>query len=136
MGPMGPMMGRWPGGSGDAATLLGALVVLLVLFVLALVALSALRGTGMPAAGLRRRQPGDVLRERYARGEIGWQAYQEALVNLLKDRYVRGELELAEYEQRLARLLQPGLSHGSNASTGHDPVSPRRASDSDGEAGG
>ena len=133
MGPMGPMMGRWPGGSGDAATLLGALVVLLVLFVLALVALSALRGTGMPAAGLRRRQPGDVLRERYARGEIGWQAYQEALVNLLKDRYVRGELELAEYEQRLAQLLQPGLPH---RSAGQDPVSPRRPSDSNREAGG
>ena len=52
--------------------------------------------------------PENTLRDRYARGEIGQQAYLDALTDILKDRYVRGELTSEEYEERLGVLLEPG----------------------------
>jgi len=129
-------MRGWPGG-GEAASWLGALVVLFVLLLVALVALSAWRGAGLPVVRSQRRRPEDVLRERYARGAIGWAAYQEALENLLKDRYVRGELELAEYEERLKRLLHRGPPDEREVGAGLASRSlEQRSADADREAGG
>lgn len=45
--------------------------------------------------------PDEILRERFARGEVTRDQYREATVDLLKDRYVRGELTLEEYEARV-----------------------------------
>lgn len=48
--------------------------------------------------------PRDVLRDRYARGEISREQYLEAIADILKDMYVRGEITLEEFERRLERL--------------------------------
>ncbi len=49
--------------------------------------------------------PEEVLRQRYARGELTRDQYQDAIVELLKGRYVTGEMTLEEYEARVATLL-------------------------------
>ncbi len=49
--------------------------------------------------------PEEVLRLRYARGEINQAQYHEALIDMLKDRYIRGELTTTEFEARLRTLL-------------------------------
>lgn len=49
--------------------------------------------------------PDQLLRVRFASGEITRQQYQDALVDILKDRYIRGEIELNEFDDRLTRLL-------------------------------
>ena len=105
MGPMGPMMGGWQVGGGtviDWGT--PAVVVLLLALLLAGVALIAWHGSGV-RLGRREGSPGETLRERYARGELTKQQYQEALEAVLQDRYVRGEIDLEEFETRLAGLL-------------------------------
>jgi hypothetical protein len=50
--------------------------------------------------------PVDVLRRRYAAGEIGQTAFRQQLTDLLKERYVRGDLTLAEFENRVRHLYQ------------------------------
>ena len=50
--------------------------------------------------------PLDVLRRRYAAGEIGQTAFRQQLTDLLKERYVRGDLTLAEFEARVRHLYQ------------------------------
>ncbi|MBI3979674.1 MAG: SHOCT domain-containing protein [Chloroflexi bacterium] len=102
MGPMGPMMGGGPWGSG-VLSWPGQMLLVLFILALGLVALALWRRDGR----VRRRPllPEEMLRERYAAGEITRQQYQEALVDVLKGRYVLGELDLAEYELRLGRLL-------------------------------
>ena len=50
--------------------------------------------------------PVDVLRLRYAAGEIGQTAFRAQLTDLLKERYVRGDLTLAEFESRVRQLYQ------------------------------
>ena len=98
---MGPMMG------GGMLWFL-IVVVLVLLLVLGLIALGVL-GVGGALGRRRPSSPEDILRERYARGEIGHQAYQDALGDVLKDRYMRGELTSEEYEGRVAVLLgRPG----------------------------
>ena len=79
-------------------------IVLVLLLVLGLFALGVL-GVGGALGRRRPASPEDVLRDRYARGEIGRQAYLDALGDVLKDRYVRGELTSEEYEDRVAVLL-------------------------------
>lgn len=101
MGPMGPPMG-W-GGSTAILLLLGVAVLVVLALALIAVAGRGSRATTLPPAP---RSPEDLLRERYARGEIGRQQYLEALGDILKDRYIRGELDLNEYEARLDVLLQ------------------------------
>lgn len=49
--------------------------------------------------------PEEVLRQRYARGELTRDQYQEAIIELLKGRYVTGEMSLEEYEARVATLI-------------------------------
>lgn len=51
------------------------------------------------------RAPADILRERYAKGEINREQYREALVDFLKDRYVHGEITLDEFEERVEKLF-------------------------------
>ena len=52
----------------------------------------------------------DVLRLRYAAGEIGQTEFRTRLTELLKERYVRGELTLPEFESRVRHLyLDPAL---------------------------
>jgi hypothetical protein len=54
--------------------------------------------------------PVEVLRRRYAAGEIGQTEFRTRLVELLKERYVRGDLTLSEYEARVSSvLLDPAL---------------------------
>ena len=50
--------------------------------------------------------PVDVLRRRYAAGEIGQTAFRAQLTDLLQERYVRGDLTLAEFEARVRQLYQ------------------------------
>ena len=50
--------------------------------------------------------PVDVLRRRYAAGEIGQTAFRAQLTDLLKERYVRGDLTLGEFEARVRQLYQ------------------------------
>ena len=47
--------------------------------------------------------PEEILRARFARGELTRDQYRESVVELLKDRYVRDELTLEEYEARVER---------------------------------
>ncbi|MBI4505989.1 MAG: SHOCT domain-containing protein, partial [Chloroflexi bacterium] len=61
--------------------------------------------SGARATVDRPRSADDLLSERFARGELTRQQYQEALVDILKDRYVRGEVDLEGYEAHLALLL-------------------------------
>lgn len=50
--------------------------------------------------------PVDLLRRRYAAGEIGQTVFRRQLTDLLKERYVRGDLTLAEFESRVHHLYQ------------------------------
>ena len=54
-----------------------------------------------PASSYHGTSPEEILRERFARGEVTRDQYREAMVDMLKDRYVRGELTLEEYEARV-----------------------------------
>lgn len=83
-------------------------LILIAFGIFAVVGVTVVRGV---ISGGQRRQsasPENALRDRYARGEIGRQAYLDALTDILKDRYVRGELTAEEYEERLGILLEPG----------------------------
>lgn len=102
MGPMGPIMGGGPGGNGAGSW---SWLVLLTFLVLAVGLVVLATWPGRASAERRPHSPEEVLRHRYARGELTQRQYREALVDVLKDRYVRGELELAEYETRLSLLL-------------------------------
>ena len=55
---------------------------------------------------MRSETPVDVLRRRYAAGEIGQTAFRHQLAELLKERYVRGDLTLAEFEVRVQHLYR------------------------------
>ena len=54
--------------------------------------------------------PEEVLRQRFARGELTRDQYQEAIIELLKGRYVTGELTLEEYETRVGTLIADSRS--------------------------
>jgi uncharacterized membrane protein len=83
------------------------LVVVLIVFAVAMAGLAYLGVLGPGRIQRRLTTPEDILRDRYARGEIARQAYVEAITDVLKDRYVRGELTAEEYEERLGDLLRP-----------------------------
>jgi uncharacterized membrane protein len=108
MGPMGSMMGGWPGSGAAATDWLTPLVLVLLVLVVASVALVAWQSGG-PRANRRSRQPEEILQERFARGELTRQQYQEGLVDLLRGRYVRGEIDVEAYETRVERLF--GVAH-------------------------
>ncbi len=56
--------------------------------------------------------PEEILRERFARGEVTRDQYRESVVDMLKDRYVRGELTLEEYEARVNVVMGVGQTTG------------------------
>ena len=92
-------------GGGLILWLVVAIVV--IVFVVGGLALLGLPGAGT-ALGRGRQLPAEqLLRERYARGEIGRQSFQDALSDVLKDRYLRGELTSEEFEERVAALIKP-----------------------------
>ncbi|MBI2940239.1 MAG: SHOCT domain-containing protein [Chloroflexi bacterium] len=109
MGPMGPMMGGGWGNGAAGWIVTAAALLLLALGTVALVLAMRRAGSARGALTPRPLPAGEgaeeILRERYARGELTGQQYREALVDVLKDRYIRGELELDEYEHRLSVLL-------------------------------
>lgn len=136
MGPMGPMMGGWrgappamggwPSASWDAGWLVPALALLLVL-ILALVAVALITGrTASAREGAGGPRPAaEVLRERYARGELTREQYRETLVDILKDRYVRGEVDLESYEAQLGLVLReesPRSGDGRSPALGASPA--------------
>jgi uncharacterized membrane protein len=91
-------------------------LALALLLPLALVALW-LTGRGFPSLRSEPSSPAQLLRLRYARGEITQRQFQDALVDLLKERYVSGELGLQEFEDELTRVLTDRTPARSN--TGH-----------------
>ncbi len=92
------------------------LIILIVFAVRAIAPMIASSGSPSALPQGQQRTPEELVRERYARGEIGWPEYQEVLVSLLKDRYVQGELELAEYEEHVSRLLDDAVPERGAAS--------------------
>jgi uncharacterized membrane protein len=87
----------------------------LIMFILGMLILSLAIGTVAVfmtgPRGYPRRvalSPTEVLRDRYARGELSQNQYREALLDLLKDRYARGEIDLEDYEARSQELLVDG----------------------------
>lgn len=111
MGPMmgGPWMASW----------LVLLAVVVVLVALALVTLSRTDRAARPPTPAP--TPEEVLRTRYARGELTRDQYREVLVDVLKDRYVRGELDLGVYEAHLARLLEEPRGPAPQAAANAEP---------------
>ncbi len=79
-----------------------AVPVVLILVIVTLVVLSS-RSTANHRGPLSAEE---ILRQRYARGEINRQQYVDALVDVLKDRCARGEIGLDEYERRFDLLVQ------------------------------
>ena len=49
----------------------------------------------------------EILRQRYAAGQLSQREFQAALINLLKERYIAGKIDQHQYEQQLEVLLQP-----------------------------
>ena len=49
----------------------------------------------------------EVLRQRYAAGQLSQSEFQGMLINLLKERYIAGKIDQRQYEQQLEVLLQP-----------------------------
>jgi uncharacterized membrane protein len=87
-----------------------ALLVVVILLIFVLVAVGAVgfalwHHYTIPGGSRPRPSPADLLRERYARGEISREQYRQALLDLLQDRYVRGEIGLEQLEERSARVL-------------------------------
>ena len=49
----------------------------------------------------------EILRQRYAAGQLSQSEFQGMLINLLKERYIAGKIDQSRYEQQLEVLLQP-----------------------------
>lgn len=49
--------------------------------------------------------PEEILRQRFAQGELSRDAYRDSIIEVLKDRYVSGELTLEEYESRVGTMI-------------------------------
>ena len=49
----------------------------------------------------------EILRQRYAAGQLSQGEFQGMLINLLKERYIAGKIDQHRYEQQLEVLLQP-----------------------------
>lgn len=111
MGPMGPMgqgmqgMSTWMGGWGAAMMGFAPLLAIVLLLAIAAVLVAVIRLRVSEGPQTARRSPEEVLRERYAGGEIGWNEFRAGLLNLLRSRYIRGELTTDEYEARVEHLL-------------------------------
>ena len=104
------------GGIGRMAMIGGGFIMTQMLFPFLLIAVIML--LVRPRDGWRERRrvysppappisgtPEEVLRQRYARGELSRDQYQDAIMELLKGRYVTGEISLEDYEARVATLI-------------------------------
>ncbi len=49
----------------------------------------------------------EILRQRYAAGQLSQGEFQGMLINLLKERYIAGKIDQSQYEKQLEVLLQP-----------------------------
>ena len=49
----------------------------------------------------------EILRQRYAAGQLSQGEFQGMLINLLKERYIAGKIDQNQYEKQLEVLLQP-----------------------------
>jgi len=88
------------------------LVVMFVIRPVALAIAKSMRGTGSDVeAAKEHRSPAEILRDRYALGEINQEQYREALLDVLKDMYVRGEITVDEFEARAEELSSTESSH-------------------------
>ena len=69
------------------------------------------RATGRDAPPVPAPASGDaateILRQRYAAGQLSQGEFQGMLINLLKERYIAGKIDQSRYEQQLEVLLQP-----------------------------
>lgn len=83
-------------------------MLLVVVFVIRPVALAIARFIGGTRADVEatedHRTPAEILRDRYARGEITQEQYRGTLLDILKDMYVRGEITVDEFEARAEKL--------------------------------
>ena len=92
-------------------------MLLVVMFVIRPVAMAIARSVSGTRANVEaakdNRSPAEILRYRYARGEINQEQYREALSDVLKDMCVRGEISVDEFDSRAARLysLEPSSLH-------------------------
>jgi len=88
------------------------LVVMLVIRPVALAIAKSIRGNGNDVQSAEEhRSPADILRQRYALGEISQEQYREALMDILKDMCVRGEITVDEFDSRAERLYSLEPSH-------------------------
>ena len=76
-GPGSGMMNGWGGFGGPGFMWFGPLFWLIVMFLVIWLLVSLVRGRGGSERGLNEKSPLDILKERYARGEIDTQEYEE-----------------------------------------------------------
>jgi len=87
-------------------------VVVLVIRPVALAVAKAIRGNdNRVETAEEHRSPAEILRNRYARGEISQEQYREALMDVLKDMCVRGEITMDEFDSRAQKLYSQEFSH-------------------------
>lgn len=90
-------------------------MLLVVMFVIRPVAMAIAKSVGGTRASVEaaedNRSPAEILRDRYARGEINQEQYLAALLDILKDMYVRGEITVDEFEARAEKLSSTESSH-------------------------
>lgn len=83
-------------------------MLLIVMFVIRPVVMAIARSVGDTRPNVEaardNRSPAEILRDRYARGEVTQEQYREALLDVLKDMYVRGEITVDEFEARAEKL--------------------------------
>ena len=71
-----------------------------------------------PAAPAAPLAPEVRLRRRYVAGELTYDQFRTGMVDLLKERFARGELAVTEYEAELEKLLEPAR----HVDVGRDPA--------------
>lgn len=81
------------------------LVVMLVIRPVATAIAKSIRGADNDVDPAKEcRSPAEILRQRYALGEISQEQYRKALMDILKDMCVRGEITMDEFDSRAERL--------------------------------
>lgn len=62
--------------------------------------------------------PDALLRRRYVAGELTYDQFRTGMVELLKERFAQGQLGMTEYEAELEKLLKPAR----DLDAAHDPA--------------
>ena len=86
-----------------------ALVVGGPLYLIYRFAAAGQRGRSSQAGAIDARAftPETLLRRRYIAGELTYEQFRSGMIDLLKERFARGQLALSEYEAELDKLLKP-----------------------------